>query len=144
MSVPIILGSDKTTVSVVTGQNDFYPLYGSIGNVYNSVQCAHQNALSLHGFLSIPKTSKEYADDADYQKFCWQLFHTSLDCILSSLKPHMTKPRITQCAPPGDLDGPVGGCRTHEHTARLLEGCTLEQLWDDYGIVGDLITFMNS
>jgi hypothetical protein len=32
--VPIILGSDKTTVSVATGQNDFYPLYLSSGNCY--------------------------------------------------------------------------------------------------------------
>ncbi|OBZ65348.1 hypothetical protein A0H81_14664 [Grifola frondosa] len=29
--VPIILGSDKTTVSVVTGQNEYYLLYASIG-----------------------------------------------------------------------------------------------------------------
>ncbi|KAG2110059.1 hypothetical protein BD769DRAFT_1674733 [Suillus cothurnatus] len=30
--MPVILGSDKTTVSVATGQNDYYPLYVSIGN----------------------------------------------------------------------------------------------------------------
>ncbi|KAK2461360.1 hypothetical protein APHAL10511_006622 [Amanita phalloides] len=28
---PIILGSDKTTVSVATGQNEYYPLYMSTG-----------------------------------------------------------------------------------------------------------------
>ncbi|KAG2090577.1 hypothetical protein BD769DRAFT_1371547, partial [Suillus cothurnatus] len=38
--VPIILGSDKTTVSVATGQNDYYPLYASIGNVHNNVRRA--------------------------------------------------------------------------------------------------------
>jgi len=37
MFVPAILGSNKTTVSVATGQNDFYPLYASIGNMHNSV-----------------------------------------------------------------------------------------------------------
>jgi Plavaka transposase len=26
--VPVILGSDKTMVSVATGQNEYYPLYG--------------------------------------------------------------------------------------------------------------------
>jgi hypothetical protein len=41
MFVPIILGSDKTTVSVATGQNEYYPLYMSIGNVHNSVRRAH-------------------------------------------------------------------------------------------------------
>ncbi|OBZ74546.1 hypothetical protein A0H81_05423 [Grifola frondosa] len=35
--VPVILGSDKTTVSVATGQNEYYPLYASIDNVYNNV-----------------------------------------------------------------------------------------------------------
>ena len=38
--VPVILGSDKTAVSVATGQNEYYPLYGSIGNVHNTVRCA--------------------------------------------------------------------------------------------------------
>jgi hypothetical protein len=56
MFVPIILGSDKTTVSVATGQNDYHPLYASIGNVHNSVRRAHRNAVSLVGFLSIPKS----------------------------------------------------------------------------------------
>lgn len=55
MFVPIILGSDKTTVSVATGQNDFYPLYLSIGNVQNHIRRAHKNALVLIGFLPIPK-----------------------------------------------------------------------------------------
>ena len=53
--VPVILGSDKTTVSVATGQNDFYPLYMSLGNLHNSVRHAHSNAVSLIAFLSIPK-----------------------------------------------------------------------------------------
>jgi hypothetical protein len=32
MFAPVILGSDKTTVSVATGQNEYYPLYAGIGN----------------------------------------------------------------------------------------------------------------
>jgi hypothetical protein len=55
MFVPIVLGSDKMTVSVVTGQNDYYPLYISLGNVHNSVRRAHRNAVSLLAFLAIPK-----------------------------------------------------------------------------------------
>ena len=52
---PIILGSDKTTVSVATGQNDFYPLYLSHGLFDN---CARQSrkGVALIGFLSIPKS----------------------------------------------------------------------------------------
>ena len=55
MFVPIILGSDKTTVSVATGQNDFHPLYLSIRNVQNHIQRAHKDTLVLIGFLPIPK-----------------------------------------------------------------------------------------
>jgi hypothetical protein len=55
MFVPLILGSDKTTVSVATGYNEYYPLYASIGNVQNQVRRAHRNAVSLLAFLAIPK-----------------------------------------------------------------------------------------
>jgi hypothetical protein len=55
MFVPIILGSDKTTVSVATGQHDYYPVYLSIGNVHSSIRRAHKDALSLIAFLPIPK-----------------------------------------------------------------------------------------
>ena len=53
--VPIILGSDKTTVSVATGQNEYYPLYLSIGNVHNSVRQAHRGAVTVLAFLANPK-----------------------------------------------------------------------------------------
>lgn len=115
MFAPIVLGSDKTTVSVATGQNDFYPLYGSLGNVRNGLRRSHRNALALIGFLAIPKcenhslaffiitsheetASKEYSNDPTFRKFRRQLFHTSLQRILSTLKPYMENPKVTMCA----------------------------------------------
>lgn len=56
MFVPVVLGSDKTTVSVTTGQNDYYPVYISLGNVHNNVRRAHRNAVALLAFLAIPKS----------------------------------------------------------------------------------------
>lgn len=56
MFVPIVMGSDKTTVSVATGQNDYWPLYASIGNVHNNIRRAHGNGLVLVGFLANPKS----------------------------------------------------------------------------------------
>lgn len=118
MFVPVILGSDKTTVSVATGQNEYYPLYISLGNVHSSVRRAHRNAVALLGFLSVPKStqillslsfilflcshlsyaaSKDHSGSAEFRKFRRQLFHSSLEHALSSLKPHMTTPRITLC-----------------------------------------------
>ena len=55
MFVPIILGSDKTTVSVATGQNEYYPVYISIGNVHNRVRLSQSGAVALLGFLPIAK-----------------------------------------------------------------------------------------
>lgn len=53
--VPWIAGSDKTTVSVATGQNDYYPLYGGPANLHNNVRRAHCNGMVLVAFLAIPK-----------------------------------------------------------------------------------------
>lgn len=55
MFVPIILGSDKTTTSVGTGNTEFHPLYISIGNIHNSMRRARRNSVLLLGFLAIPK-----------------------------------------------------------------------------------------
>ena len=56
MFVPIILGSDKTTVSVATGHTEYYPLYLSIGNLHNNVRRAHRGGVALIGFLAIAKS----------------------------------------------------------------------------------------
>ncbi|EGN94008.1 hypothetical protein SERLA73DRAFT_78385 [Serpula lacrymans var. lacrymans S7.3] len=96
--VPVILGSDKTTVSVATGQNEYYPLYIAVGNVHNNVRRAHRNAVALLGFLAIPKTDKKYANDPKFRRFSTQLFHTSMSHILQGLKPGMLVPEIVRCA----------------------------------------------
>ncbi|KAJ6622607.1 hypothetical protein B0H10DRAFT_1724911, partial [Mycena sp. CBHHK59/15] len=54
--VPIILGSDKTTVSIATGQNEYYLLYMSNGLVHNNVRHTHCNAVTLSRLLAIPKS----------------------------------------------------------------------------------------
>lgn len=56
MYCPLILGSDKTTVSVATGQVEYHPLYLSIGNPHNMVRRAHRNAVIPIAFLAIPKS----------------------------------------------------------------------------------------
>jgi Plavaka transposase len=56
MYCPIILGSDKTTVSVATGHVEYHPVYLSIGNPHNTVRRAHRNAVVPIAFLAIPKS----------------------------------------------------------------------------------------
>ncbi|KAG2339206.1 hypothetical protein BDR05DRAFT_977829 [Suillus weaverae] len=67
--VPLIIGSDKTVVSVATGQTEYHPLYLSIGNIHN--------------------TTKEHNDDIKYRNFRRQLFQHSLAKIFESVKPFM-------------------------------------------------------
>ncbi|KAJ7027114.1 hypothetical protein C8F04DRAFT_1288082 [Mycena alexandri] len=175
--VPIILGSDKTTVSVATGQNDYYPLYMSNGLVYNNVRRAHRNAVTLIGFLAIPKTDRENQDSAEFRTFRRNLFHGSLRHILESLRPGMTVPEVTlfadghyrrviyglgpyiadypeqvllACTVQGwcarctasnkNLDGERGR-RSQAHTARLFEAFDHKALWDDYGVIPDVLPF---
>ena len=122
MLVPIIAGSDKTTVSVATGQNDYYPLYMSIGNIHNETRQAHGSGLVLIGFLAISKSKyvslparavdlspaleleaeKKYDASDEYRLFKRQLFHDSLAKIFKTLKPGMTLPEVMQC-PDGHL-----------------------------------------
>ncbi|KAH8980168.1 hypothetical protein EDB86DRAFT_2765240, partial [Lactarius hatsudake] len=74
---PIILGSDKTTVSVGTGNNACWPFYLSIDNMHNNVRRAHHNGVVLLGFLAIPKSNHKFRDDVAFRKFQRQLLHSS-------------------------------------------------------------------
>ncbi|KAI0644829.1 hypothetical protein C8Q79DRAFT_911798 [Trametes meyenii] len=178
--VPVILGSDKTTVSVATGQNDYYPLYCSIGNVHNGVRRAHRNAVSVIGFLAIPKTNRQDANDPHFRKFRRQLFHSSLGRILESLRPWMERPDVVRCGdghfrkifygigpyiadypeqalvacivqgwcpicmrPKTDLEEGAGLPRGRVHTEYAVREFELGDLWDDYGMVGDIVPFTN-
>ncbi|THH26521.1 hypothetical protein EUX98_g7665 [Antrodiella citrinella] len=159
--VPVILGSDKTTVSVATGQHDYWPLYLSIGNVHNHVRRAHRNAVAVIGFLAVPKSKKRYANDAKFRKYRRQLFHSSIAKILDSLKaglgpyigdyPEQTLlacvvqnwcPKCTARA--GQLDSdPNAILRCTEHTEALTARLGLGELWETWGIVADVVPFTN-
>ncbi|KAF8224104.1 hypothetical protein L208DRAFT_1513386 [Tricholoma matsutake] len=173
---PIIFGSDKTTVSVATGHNEYWPVYLSIGNIHNNVRRAHRNGVVLLGFLAIPKSTHEFRDDASFHKFHHQLLHSSLAKILESLKPGMTMPEVVhfpdghfrkviyglgpyitdyleqallacivqgwcpKCtAPANDLNSGQYVHHSQVHAELLAEEFELGMLWDEYGLVGDIV-----
>ncbi|KAI0083393.1 hypothetical protein BDY19DRAFT_978759 [Irpex rosettiformis] len=175
---PVILGSDKTTVSVATGQNEYYPAYISNGMVSNGARRAHRDAVSLFAFLAIPKTDRQHETDPLFRKFRRQLFHTALHHILEPLRCGMETPEVVRCAddnyrrivwslgpyiadypeqvllsgivqgwcprctaPSSNLDGDGYGRRSHIHTNTLLKAFDTKTLWDDYGIVSDIVPF---
>ncbi|PBK85227.1 hypothetical protein ARMGADRAFT_1048097 [Armillaria gallica] len=153
MYVGIILGSDKTTVSIATGNVEYHPLYISIGNIFNSARHAHCNAIIPIGFLAIHKGDRKHDDDAVFHVFKKQLYHTSIAVILQSLKPAITQPVLlagivsswcVKCtALSTDLDG-EGGHRTQELTELLLGeygGGDGQVLWFNYGIDENICPF---
>ncbi len=56
MLVPVIAGSDKTTVSVATGHQEYHPVYISPGIFTNTARHGHGNAVLPVAFLPIPKS----------------------------------------------------------------------------------------
>jgi hypothetical protein len=49
-----------------TGNNEYYPLYLSIGNIHNNVRYTHRDTLVLVGFLTIPKSKFVLLDHCQY------------------------------------------------------------------------------
>jgi hypothetical protein len=58
MLVPVVAGSDKTTVSTASGQQEYHPVYASPGNVLNTARRGHGNAVLPVAFLPIPKGTR--------------------------------------------------------------------------------------
>ncbi|KIJ08326.1 hypothetical protein PAXINDRAFT_18535 [Paxillus involutus ATCC 200175] len=79
------------------GQNDYWLVYLSIGNIHNNIWRAHRNGVEILAFLAIPKVAKKYVDDPLFRRFKKQLYHVAMSRILSSLKPGMTTPQVMKC-----------------------------------------------
>ncbi|TBU36336.1 hypothetical protein BD309DRAFT_995644 [Dichomitus squalens] len=94
MLVPLILGADKTTVSVATGHQEFHPVYASAGNLDNSMRRAHGEGVIPAAFLPIPKTVRQHSYSAAFRTFKKQLYHDALAHVLAPLRPWMTTPRV--------------------------------------------------
>ncbi|KAJ7759410.1 hypothetical protein DFH07DRAFT_772220 [Mycena maculata] len=143
MFVASVLGNDKTTVSVGTGNTEFYPF-----TTFRKFrrQLFHS---SFHKILSPlkPHMMVPCVTHCSNGHFC---------CVIYGLGPYIADypeqallisivqnwcPRCL--APATNLDLPSVS-RSHEHTDALTEGCTLKELWDHFGIVGNLIPFTTS
>jgi Plavaka transposase len=56
MFIPVIAGSDKTTVSIATGHQEYHPVYMLPGNLTNTAWHAYGNTFLPVAFLPIPKS----------------------------------------------------------------------------------------
>ncbi|KAI9430281.1 hypothetical protein H4582DRAFT_2113894 [Lactarius indigo] len=97
MFVPIVAGSDKTTVSVATGHQEYHLVHISVGNLTNTARRAHGNSILPVTFLPIPKTSKSHREHIDFQCFCRQLYHKCLELVFNPLRRYMMVPTVVKC-----------------------------------------------
>lgn len=77
MFLPLIMGSDKTTVSVATGNQEFHPFYGSPGIISNLARRSHGSGVLPYAMLPIPKGMPT--------------FHLCLFVLLTSHRPFSCK-----------------------------------------------------
>lgn len=61
MFIPVVSGSDKTTVSVMTGHQEYHPVYQSPGVITNAARRGHGVGVLPSSFLPIPKSTFFYA-----------------------------------------------------------------------------------
>jgi hypothetical protein len=55
MYVGIVLGSDETIASVISGGQKYHPVYLTLGNIHTSAKRGNKNAMAVIGFLAIPR-----------------------------------------------------------------------------------------
>ena len=63
MFLPLIMGSDKTTIAIVTGNQEFHPFYGSPGVISNITHRSHGSRVLPYAMLPIPKGLSPPASD---------------------------------------------------------------------------------
>ncbi|KAH9934016.1 uncharacterized protein BXZ73DRAFT_77118 [Epithele typhae] len=98
MLTPIILGADKTTVSVATGNQEYHPVYMSLGNIHNTMRRAHRESVIPVAFLPIPKALHGWEDDEEFRLFKKKLYHACLAAVLEPLRPGMEAPgHVLRC-----------------------------------------------
>ncbi|KAF8465884.1 hypothetical protein DFH94DRAFT_796165 [Russula ochroleuca] len=162
MFVPVVAGSDKTTVSVATGHQEYHPVYMSPGNLTNIARRSHGNALLPVAFLPIPKTTKKYRKCAKYQVFCRQMYHVCLAQVFEPLKAGMSIPEVVKYYPeqvwlaavvqgwcpkcdakPDKLDAGRAHLQRKGKTKFLVNSWDAGTLWTDFSARADVVPFTN-
>ncbi|KAG8779913.1 hypothetical protein FRC12_023714 [Ceratobasidium sp. 428] len=83
--VPLILASDKTTLSIIGGDQQAYPVYLTIGNISKKIRRkARKRATILIAYL--PVESFEDFDDAQRERLKGELVHRAMELVLEPLK----------------------------------------------------------
>ncbi|KAH9965083.1 hypothetical protein BJV74DRAFT_911363 [Russula compacta] len=160
MFVPIVAGSDKTTVSVATGHQEYHPVYMSPGNLTN-IACHPRNTdkppSSRHSATNVPcfpSTCIEPLKDRMTTPEVVKCPDGHFRCAIYGLVPYIADypeqvwlagiiqgwcPKCT--ARPENLDAPGAQRRTQTTTNFLISTWDPGILWTDFGVCADILLF---
>ncbi|KAG8769490.1 hypothetical protein FRC12_004934 [Ceratobasidium sp. 428] len=84
--VPIILSTDKTKLTVFSGNQKAWPVYMTIGNISRNIRrCPSERATLLIGYIPVSNLSN-ISNATERSETGWQLFHACMESILEPLK----------------------------------------------------------
>ncbi|KAF8800174.1 hypothetical protein BYT27DRAFT_7227505 [Phlegmacium glaucopus] len=143
---PIILGSDKTTVSVATGHNDVttHEFRDDAGFRKFRRQLLHSSLAKILESLKPGMTTPEVVrfPDGHFRKVIYGLGPYIADYPEQALLACIVQGWCPKCtAPANDLDSGQYVRRSQAHAELLVEEFELGMLWDEYGLVGDIVPF---
>ncbi|KAH9163560.1 hypothetical protein EDB89DRAFT_2116421 [Lactarius sanguifluus] len=128
--IPIILGSDKTTVSVATGNNQYWPFRCQLFH-----SCLSQMLLALRPGMTNPIVTR--CPDGHFRRVIFGLATYIADYPEQALLSCTVQ---GWCAKSDRATDDVR-LRNREHTNTIVELLELGELWDEYGFVGDVVPF---
>ncbi|KAG9093093.1 hypothetical protein FRC06_011677, partial [Ceratobasidium sp. 370] len=142
--LPVILSSDKTGLTVLSGGKEAWPVYMTIGNISKDVRRQpSKRAVVLLGYLPIPSTLSSEADEGSWGKAAWDLFHKCMSVMVEPLVKATQDGVEMRC-----LDRGVRRCYPFlasyvvDHPEQCLVACTArcpscEQTTDGWGELGE-------
>ncbi|KAG2032240.1 hypothetical protein BDR03DRAFT_936086 [Suillus americanus] len=140
--VPIIVGSDKTTVSVATAEKRNTD---ELGYCKFKKQLFHSSLSRIFANLKPGMTTPEVTrcGDRHYRRIIYGLGPYIADYEEQVVLACMVKDWCGRClAFPSSLDE-GGVSQSCEHTDALVDSIDFGILWDEYGIIGELVPFTN-
>ncbi|KAH9024047.1 hypothetical protein EDB85DRAFT_2150734 [Lactarius pseudohatsudake] len=128
MFVPVIAGSDKTTVSVATGHQEYHPV------------CLELVFAPLKPYMMEPKVIK--CPDGHFRRTIFGLGPYIADYPEQVWLTGIISNWCLKCdALPTDLDGPGSHRRSQEKTDLLVKTFDRNILWDDFGLRHNIVPF---
>jgi hypothetical protein len=99
---PLIVASDKTTLLMISGDQQAYPVYLTIGNISKRLRRkVSQRATILIGYLPV-EDFKSVVDLAERKRLKGELVHRAMEILLEPLKRAGAEGVVMKCVDGGE------------------------------------------